>query len=288
MTAGRSRDRARPIIAFCHIEKAAGTSLIGCLREAYPMRFAAMRPLTGPRTHATLQDLRIALRLNPFLACVSGHAVVPWGDLGESGRLSYITLLRDPVERAASQYAFWVQRMGSSMTPERFLEHRTAGNFQVKKIAGCADLEEARRILEDRFLLAGTVENFDEFLVMLAAKLGMPIERFVYRMKNTAAGRAPLIIPQGFRERLAEINQLDAALYAWVRDDLVPRYRRAFPGNLNGDLEAFRRTLTGGPGWSWRRPVDLIYRNAWMKPLTGIVRLANGLRYEGSYGVSRR
>jgi len=276
------------ILAFCHIEKAAGTSLIGCLREAFPLRFAAMRPLTGPpRTHATLQDLRITLRANPFLACVSGHAVVPWGDLGESGRLSYITLLRDPVERAASQYAFWVQRMGSEMAPARFLEHRTAGNFQVKKIAGRADLDEARRIIENRFLLVGTVESFDEFLVMLAAKLDMPAERFLYRVKNTTAGRTRLALPEGFRARLAEINQLDAALYAWVRDDLVPRYRREFPGDLDRELEAFRSTLSTGSGWTWRRPVDLVYRNAWMKPLTGIVRLTNGLRFKGSYGVSR-
>lgn len=95
-------------------------------------------------------------------------------------------------------------------------------------------------------------------------------------MKNTAAGRASLIFPQSFRERLAEINQLDAALYGRVRDDLVPSYRRAFPGNLKRGTRSVPPHIDWRPRLDWRRPVDLIYRNAWMKPLTGIVRLATG------------
>jgi hypothetical protein len=279
---------APPILAFCHIEKAAGTSLIGSLREAFPMRFAAMRPLTGPpRAHATLRDLELTLRVNPFLRCVSGHAVVPWGDLGDSGRLSYITLLREPVSRAASQYAFWVQRKGKALPPERFLEHHTAGDFQVRKIAGTADLDRARRILEERFLLVGTVEAFDEFLVLLAGQLGMPASRLAYRVKNTAAVRGRLPLPEDFRERLAGINRLDAALYEWVQDELVPRYRERHAGDLEVELAAFRAALAEGARGTWRRPLDLVYRNAWVKPLTGLIRLAHGLRYEGSYGVAR-
>ena len=279
----------KQILAFCHIEKAAGTSLIGCLREAFPLRFAAMRPLTGPqRMHATLQDLQITSRINPFLACVSGHSVMPWGELGESGQLTYITLLREPVARVVSQYSFWVQRLGNMVPPEHFLDHPTAGNFQVKKIAGRPDLDEAKRILKDRFLLVGTVENFDEFLVLLGARLGLPATRFVYREKNTAAERGALPLPDDFRERLAEINQLDAALYAWVQQELIPSYRADYPGDLAEDLAAFRRRLSAGPRMTWRRPVDLIYRNAWMKPLTGIIRMANGFSYNGSYADLRR
>ena len=229
----------------------------------------------------------MTLRVNPFLACVAGHSVVPWGELGESRRLAYITLLRNPVDRAASQYAFWVQRMGKKIPAETFLEHPTAGNFQVKKIAGHPDLEEAKRILQERFLLVGTVELFDEFLVMLAARLGLPAERFVYRVKNTASGRGPLSLPAGFRDRLAEINQLDAALYSWVQRELLPRYRAEFQGDLVDAVAEFRCAVGTNQDFTWRRPLDLIYRNVWMKPLTGIIRLANGLKYDGSYAVPR-
>lgn len=247
-----------------------------------------MRPLTGPRrAYATRRDLELTLRINPFLACIGGHAVVPWGDLGDSGRLKYITLLRNPVDRAVSQYAFWIQRMGKTLSPERFLEHHTAGNFQVKKIAGRPDVNEAKRILQERFLLVGTVEHFDEFLVMLAAKLGLSTNTLIYRLKNAASERGEVTLPDGFRDRLTEINQLDIALYSWVQDELVPRFRQDFPGDLAEALAAFRRRLIAGQKFTWRRPLDLVYRNLWMKPLTGLIRLANGLQYEGSYAVPR-
>ncbi len=277
-----------PCVAFCHIEKAAGTSLIGALRKAFALRFVALRPLSGPAGRlANAHDLKVVRRLNPWIRCVAGHAVVPHAGLQDAPDLKFISLLRDPVKRAASQYRFWVQRMGSSMTPEEYLEHPASSNLQVRKIAGSDDVDAARRIVEKHFLLIGMVEQFDEFMVLLASRLGMPAERFAYAPKNLAASRGPLALPDGFEAALEERNRSDIELYRWVGSEVLPRMRDQAGIDLDEATDAFRGACEAAGTGGLREWLDLAYRNAYMKPATGAIRYAHGLNYAGTYAVRR-
>ena len=277
-----------PCVAFCHIEKAAGTSLIGALRKAFAMRFAALRPLSGPPGRlVNAHDLQLVRRLNPWIRCVAGHAVVPYAGLQDAPDLQFITLLRDPVRRAASQYRFWVQRMGSSMTPDEYLEHPASANLQVRKIAGREDVDLARAIIERHFMLVGVVEQFDEFMVLLADRLGLPAERFAYARKNVAATRGPLSLPAGFEASLTERNRADIELYDWVLAEALPRFRAQNSGDLDEAVEAFRQACDSAGEGGFREWVDLAYRNAYIKPATGLIRYAHGLNYAGTYAVRR-
>ena len=276
------------ILAFCHIEKAAGTSIINVLRQLFVMHYADARPLT--RGHGNMfsrEDFSLFGNLMPKIACIGGHSVVPYSDLaGADKKFRFVTLLRDPVSRVISHYKFWVQRMGSDLGAEEFLQHPVANNFQVMKIAGTIDLVKAKTIICEHFLLIGTIEKFEEFLVVLASRLGVPLTQLSYEQKNISDYDQVLELPVGFRERIAEINLLDRELYSWVQNELVPEYIRKYGTGFDGDLREFRRIVNiGKNNMSWLPTAAIrIFRHAYLKPVTGAIRIWNGLPYAGTYG----
>ena len=277
------------MLAFCHIEKAAGTTLIHILRRVFFLQYAAVRPMYSTSGHSfTARDLRMMKRCQPFLKAVGGHAVVPHVDLAESGReIQFITQLRNPVDRTISQYRYWISAMKKSTTPKEFLDDPTTRNFQTKKIAGCEDLSAAKRIIRDRFLLAGTVDTFDEFLVLLANRLGMPLELFTYQKQNVAQRTKSPTIPDDFFGHLERTNQMDYELFRWVGSELFNTYLAEYDGDFSSDLMRFRILLRAPPARRAVRTIDSIYRNVYIKPLTGIIRLGNGLPYKGSYAFRK-
>jgi hypothetical protein len=275
----------RDLIAFSHIEKAAGTTLIHILRRVFLMRFAAVRPLrAGPTSVLDTADMRTYLRINPFLKAIAGHALVAWSDAAVPGcQLHYITQIREPVARTLSQFNFWRNRMGKKVSIEEFLDHRSASNFQVRKIAGSDDLEQAKTAIRKTFLLAGAVDQFDEFLVLLSQKLGIPFSRFVYENKNQALGSSKASVSDKYLDQLRNQNDLDTELYQWVKTELLDTYIAKYSGDFASDLASFRqinarRSAPRLPVWC-----DSAYRNLYIKPASGLIRVRNGLPYTGSY-----
>lgn len=274
------------LIAFCHIEKAAGTSLTHILRRVFFLQYAAVRPLnshTGP--YFTFQDLRIYKKFNPFIRAIGGHSVVPHTDLVQRlEQIKFITQVRDPVDRATSQYRFWVNRLKSSFDPDSFLSHHASRDFQVRKIAGSEDLELAKSKIRRHFMLAGSVKYFDEFLVLLAGKLGLPLRHFTYRRRNIGSGTAATQLPMDFAQKLRERNQLDQALLDWIDSELFAEYVAEYRGDFAADLNAFRSLQATVATPVFTPAIDSIYRNAYIKPATGLIRMARRLPYSGSYG----
>ena len=278
------------LLGFCHIEKAAGTSLIHVFRRLFFLRYAAVRPLHAESGHEfTSRDLRTVLRCNPLLRAFGGHAVVPHGDLDDFDRnVRYVTQLREPVARVLSQYRFWRSRMGKSMSVDEFLEDPTTRDYQVRKIAGSDDLELAKRTILDKFLLVGTVDQFDEFLVLLAGLLQRPVDDFTYVRKNVATEAGALRDAPEIETRIARQNRLDAELYRWVRDELLETYVERHDGDFESELRRFRARQDRHSPHRLRLLVDYLYRNAYWKPLTGLIRVRNGLPYFGSYAFRPR
>jgi hypothetical protein len=278
---------AKKLLAFCHIEKAAGTSLTHILRRIFFLRYATVRPMHERDTRFfTSRDLNTAQLLNPFLLGIGGHSIVPHGDLLSASRgLAFITQIREPVARAASQYRFWVNRMKVEGSWQAFLEHPASQNFQVKKIAGCEDLDLAKENIEQHFLLAGTVDQFDEFLVLLAKKLGMPLHLFTYSIQNVDAQPKQITLPDLFYDRLRERNMLDQQLYEWVRTAMYSKYIADYSGDFSSDLDDFRNLQHAPLRPKARISIDWLYRNGYLKPVSGLIRLFNGLPYSGSYST---
>ena len=172
--------------------------------------------------------------------------------------------------------------MGKGMSAGEFLEHPTASNFQVRKLAGSDDLELAKSHIRSKFLVASPTEDFDRFLVLLAGALGRPASDFFYARKNLASDRDPFDIPDFFDEEARQRNALDEQLYQWLRDTYFPELISNYRGNFEADLASLQQANQrrgGDPG----SVVDSVYRNAYLKPVTGLIRRMNGLPWNGSY-----
>lgn len=279
---------AGDLLAFCHIEKAAGTSLTHVLRKVFFLRYAAVRPMNSRQTDwFTARDLKTIKRYNPLLRCIGGHSVVPHSDLVQSPeRIRFITQLREPVARAVSQFRYWVNELGHDTNWEEFLKHPGSRNFQVRKIAGCEDVGLAKDYIAQHFLLVGTVDDFDSFMVLLARRLEVPLAMMTYGRQNVARPeRKVLETPDVFYEGLRERNQLDQQLYDWVRTELVPQYIEEYGPRFSSDVAELRRLQQTAERRKLRGAVDFIYRNAYLKPVSGVTRVVNGLPYQGSYST---
>jgi hypothetical protein len=176
------------------------------------------------------------------------HVAHPW---------TYITLLRDPLERVASLYWHLRTHEEAKQTFDEFLEappYREVDNDQTRRISGqepplghCtrAMLETAKDNLRRHFAMAGVVERFDESLVLLKRRLGW--ERDVlYRPMNTTPDRPPASsLPARTRDGILRWNELDQELYDFavrLLDEMVSAQDPSFHDEVQ-ELGARKRAL---------------------------------------------
>lgn len=127
------------------------------------------------------------------------------------------TLLRDPLARATSEYFhFHVTREhanASDAAVTRYLDGRRARNFMFHYVRLSANATVERTL--DVYDLVGTAELFDETMVLLAARLGVPLGDVLYvTSKNASAGGLDDI-----GHEFAAVGAAQAArLAAWARE----------------------------------------------------------------------
>lgn len=209
----------KELLAFVHIEKAAGSTLNALLEENFTFKCCRVVPLRNRFPVVfDAQDMRIIQRINPFVEVISGHPVRPFCDLGLTRTVNYITLLREPVARYLSHYQHWVEKRNYDLSFEEFLEKKNVRNFQTKKMAGSDDLEAAKKYL-DNFFLVGTVENFDDFLKVLQVKM-LPREFIIhYEKKNIGSKKTVgkvLSDIEKYQDEIINNNKLDIELYKYA------------------------------------------------------------------------
>jgi hypothetical protein len=274
----------RPLFAFVHIEKAAGTSLIHVLRRAFFLRYFDVAPVyPGPHKFLKAKDLRALLRVYPWTRCIGGHSVVPFSDLDSAfPSLRYITLFREPCARYVSQYIFWRDKMGWDISFEQFLERKDAQNVQTKRIVGRSRAEQAKEVLAERFALVGTVEAFPKFLSALEQVTGREgLGSLVMRRNVSSKTDEAQELHERYRDRILENNYADLPVYEFVRTALAPRIDSESASSR--PAEAHRN-----PSRDWRLLTDYAIRKIWLQPATAALRLSNGLGARGTYGQVRR
>jgi len=167
----------------------------------------------------------------------------------------YFTIIREPVERCISNF-FHLKKEANTpatashlpvykrikdMTLEDYLDSGIgldSDNHQVRMLSGCRELDApwsedgraisapavearhlamAKRNIEERFLAAGTLEQFAELTWYLKCVYGWPMYRcfYVKRRENAARPRIEQVALQT-RRRLEQSNQFDIELYHWV------------------------------------------------------------------------
>lgn len=281
MVTAREREQQKRLLAFAHIGKTGGTTLIHLLRKNYFMRYCDVEPFCAESGKLlTASDLRKTLRINPFLQCVAGHSVRPYSNLKQVfPQLQYITLLRDPVARCISQYQQRVKKHGN-ISFEEFLTRPWLPNLQTRFIAGSEDLEKAKAILQRDFLVVGVLEQFDEFMALLAAKLSLPHFDPSYvsrRVAKDQSQKAQLV--QRYRADIEAIHQLDFALYDFVKTQWFPQHVSDCSSTFERYLRLIRATKDQlKPAHDTRAYLDYMVRKAYYLPAQEVVKLAGNLK----------
>ena len=260
-------NRRQRVLIFVHIQKTAGSTVRWIIQRQYAQ--GRVLELGKTRDHLPQEQFRLLPQAErDQYDCLIGH--IPYG-LHElvSRPADYITFLRDPLERAASQFYYICRTPANRIYPlvaatgfsiaeyARNEEFGRPDNMQVRYVTGAGtdgrmtadDLERAKIALCARYACFGLTERFDESLVLLRRALGWgPL---YYLEQNVTASRPPLAeIPGEALEIFARKYSLDAELHAFARQEFARRV--AALGNALGRELAALRGLSAACGFVTR------------------------------------
>jgi hypothetical protein len=220
-------DRA---LIFLHLPKCGGTTLNRIIEWEYnPVRIFSIDPILYLWSYHKLNRWPASRLVK--LQVLKGH--MPFGIHRRlSQPFTYITFLRDPVERVISAYYFarnyllhpkhrWI----SKLTLEEYVRISPNHNVQTKYLSGrefvgdyhagdCTEemLAMARENLLRHFSLVGLTERFDEGLAILKIIFGWQISKYAkFNVTKTRLKKTSL--PASTVELIKERNQYDVSLY---------------------------------------------------------------------------
>lgn len=251
------------VVIFMHVPKTAGTSLRHIVQsqfqpnnvfEFYNLKTLPPKVRKGIEKYNNLSEAQ-----QKAIKFVSGH--VGFG-LHEflSRPCTYITVLRDPVERVISYYYFLLRNQNIIVKDKTLSEFvQTFGgvhNSMTCYLSGLTlqaqlqdssidlksqqfaqeTLEKAKINLENHFKVVGFVDRFDETCILLKKILGWNIPAF-YTRKNVAKNSNVTreISPETL-SLIHKFNQLDIQLYSYAREkfeDAIAQQGTAFKEDLD-------------------------------------------------------
>jgi hypothetical protein len=246
-----------PFLLFMHIPKNAGTTL----RSIVDLQYGPAAVLTyyNQRSRQLLDNLPYVL-MDPrahYRALIGHFSFGAHRNLPSDTR--YITFLRDPVRRAISAYNEHVKSDpsriskpdGSLMSMAEAIAHDpdAYANQQLKMLHGEAiegmptneHLDIVRSHLREHFQFVGTLERFDECILLLSRMLGW--QPCLFGQLNRGA---PATVDPELRATLDHINRTESTLYAEVEtalDEAIAREGALFTealAELRDALKAHR------------------------------------------------
>jgi hypothetical protein len=161
----------------------------------------------------------------------------------------FFTILRHPVDRVISAFYF-LRRLSflpcypviKDLTLEQYLDSGIGldhDNHQVRMLSGSPELETpwdpggrpistspverlhlemAKQNIEERFVVAATLEQFTALVWYLRRLYGWPVRRVLFRRMNENGSRPGLeVVPAATRQRLEALNRYDIELHEWVK-----------------------------------------------------------------------
>lgn len=238
---------------FVHVPKTAGSSLYSVFRTALkPAELLKLHPNGESLVRIGALPRRRASRLKVLYGHVDAQLVRQIVPLRRC-----VTLLRDPVERLVSYYAFakhmnsgphselaqqtsiteWIDTLRLPET-DNGMVRRFAGGLYEADIGGCTEqmLERAKLNLA-QFALVGVTDRFDEFYALLAHRLGMPMRTYVAAKVNAKRPRFDQL-PADTLAELEQRNALDRELYRFGQRLFTQQLSKS---DLSTEIADFRR-----------------------------------------------
>lgn len=211
------------MLFFLHIPKTAGTTFQFILENSLGATHCHLGHMG--KEVVDQRDLEFTHKFFPWLRSLSGE------NLMDPLRLSvkdpfYITFLRNPVARVFSHYQDEVLRGGKTITFEEMLKNdEVLANLQVKRLAGKADLDRAKLVLE-KFNFVGLTEKFDLSLHILEKMCPYRLN-LCYKRKVTARDNSikeALAADNRIVDMTRERNKLSIELYDFAVREIFPKF----------------------------------------------------------------
>jgi hypothetical protein len=222
-------DRSAQVLIFLHLLKTGGTTLNRIIEWEYsPLRICGIDPSFFRWSYRRL--LRWPVERLAKIQVFTGH--MPFGLHNHLSRPStYMTVMRDPVERVISEYYFartYVlhprHRKVRQLSLEEYARSTLYHNIQTKLLAGQDSLYDflagecdadtlriARQNLAEHFALIGLTERFDETLALAKTIFGWRVRN--YANFNVTRQRPPAAaISQVTRDSISARNRSDVEL----------------------------------------------------------------------------
>ena len=248
-----------PTLIYLHLPKCGGTTLNRLMEWEYPILLTySIDPSFFRWSWYRLQRWSPARLAR--MRVIKGH--MPFGIHRRITRpATYITVLREPVERVISEYYFALhyrlhpqhERM-QKLTLEEYATTTPHHNLQCKLLAGmagprdflagpCTDetLAVAKANLAEHFTLAGLTERFDETLALLKVMLGWRLDHYASFNVTRVRPRKDAV-PEATQRIIAEVNRYDVELYGHV----VPLFEQALERHRDAVTAALEEVRSAG------------------------------------------
>jgi hypothetical protein len=218
---------AKEAVIFLHVPKAAGSTLNRLIEWEYRLEeMYSVDPVFYRRSWAHLQ--RLAKNRLRKIRMVKGHMLFGLHTILPRPA-TYITVLREPVDRVISSYYFmrtyklqplyWKFKV-ENWSLEDFVRRSPRENVQCKILAGVeyaepctAEIcERAKEHLVRYFSVAGLCERFEESLALMKLRFGWELQR--YSSFNVGRSRPRKTdVSQSTLNLIEEKNSFDISLY---------------------------------------------------------------------------
>lgn len=235
-------------LLFVHIPKAAGSTLSSILWRKYAGEWGDQSIYVIPDTLDIEKFAELPEKDRQAIKLLMGHYDYGFHRHLPAGQATYITMLREPIDRTLSLYYY------AQQTPEHYLYEEISAdgltletimesgdypefyNLQTIFIAGIHSrsfnlqsdelLEAAKLNLREKFAVFGLTERFDESLILLKRRLGWRISEIFYpdKVNVTPSRPARSKISKNMVEIILGRNQLDVELYRYAQasfDDAI-------------------------------------------------------------------
>ncbi|PXF54350.1 MAG: hypothetical protein C4B57_07745 [Deltaproteobacteria bacterium] len=215
------------LLIFVHIPKCAGMSMFNTMVRAY-----GEDHILAPYSDEDLRDYenskKEATNLAPYRALL---AHLPYGEHEHFRRRGvYVTLVRDPVDRFLSLYAWiknhpehWLYSMVENRDLAAFWRNYRQ-HYPYEKLGEqcyyiCRDgrFEVARDYIDSKYLLAAPIGEFGRFVRLLSGVLNFRLKR--YRIANRSSGKPKISsLERKLIEDLKTVYSEDFRLFKYISD----------------------------------------------------------------------
>ena len=252
---------AEEAVIFLHVPKTAGTTLNRLIEWEYPLfEIYSIDPVFFRWSASHLW--RLPGRRLKKTRMFKGHMLFGLHEILPQPA-TYITVLRDPIDRVMSAFYFmrsymlhplyWKFRR-EQWTIEDFVRRLPRENVQCKILAGAeyekpctAEIcEKAKENLVRYFSVVGLSERFEESLALMKLRFGWKLQRYSsFNVTRTRPRKAD--IPQSTLDLIEDKNAFDISLYNCAANifQTAINTHAAEVGQITRELEAARaRTQT--------------------------------------------